>query len=301
LILVNAPRENIPRLEPIQNAKENSMQYQDILVHIDDGAATPGRLEVALELAERFDAHLTGVYVDPGLALPTLIDVPVSPNLIEELENEHRERRDRAEQQFRQTVERSAVKSEWRLAEGELGETLSRHARYVDLMVIGQEGADDQKMVIGGLPDTVALTCGRPVLVVPYIGVKSAPGKHVIVAWNGSREAARAVNDALPILKGADKVAVMCANPQRGELEGADLPGADLSLHLARHGVKAEAQTLEASDVEIGDLLLSRAADHGADLIVMGAYGHARWREVVLGGVTRQLLEQMTVPVFMSH
>jgi nucleotide-binding universal stress UspA family protein len=277
------------------------MNYQDILVHIDDGEATPGRLRVALELAERFGAHLTGVYVDPGLALPALIDVPVSPNLIEELENEHRERRGRAEQQYRQTVDRSGASCEWRLAEGELASTLARHARYADLAVLGQEGAGDQKVVIGGLPDTVALTCGRPVLVVPYIGVQTSPGKHVIVAWNGSREAARAVNDALPILMGADKVEVMCANPERGELEDADLPGADLCLHLARHGVKAEAQMLVATDLEVGDLLLSRAADHGADLIVMGAYGHARWREVVLGGVTRQLLEQMTVPVFMSH
>jgi nucleotide-binding universal stress UspA family protein len=277
------------------------MQYQDILVHIDDGEAMPGRLAVAVELAERFDAHLIGVYVDPGLALPTLVDVPISPNLIEELENEHRERRQRAEQKFRQTLERSEVRSEWRLAEGELAGTLSRHARYADLTVLGQEGADDQKMVIGGLPDSVALTCGRPVLVVPYIGVKTPPGRHAIVAWNGSREAARAVNDALPILKGADKVEVMCVNPEHGELEDADLPGADLCLHLARHGVNAEAQTLAASDLEVGDLLLSRAADHGADLIVMGAYGHARWREVVLGGVTRQLLEQMTVPVLLSH
>ena len=264
------------------------MQYQDMLVHIDDGEATPGRLKTAVELAERFGAHLTGVYVDPGLALPTLIDVPISPNLIEELENEHRDRRDRAERQFRTTLDRSEVKSEWRLAEGELGNTLSRHARYADLAVLGQEGTEDQKMVIGGLPDTVALTCGRPVLVVPYIGARTAPGKHVMVAWNGSREAARAVNDALPILKGADKVEVMCANPARGELEDADLPGADLCLHLARHGVKAEAETLVTSDLEI-------------DLLVMGAYGHARWREVVLGGVTRQLLEQMTVPVLMSH
>jgi nucleotide-binding universal stress UspA family protein len=290
----------MPTLES-GNAKEKSMQYQDILVHIDDGEAMPGRLALAAELAERFGAHLIGVYVDPGLALPTLVDVPISPNLIEELENEHRERRQRAEQKFRQTLERSEVRSEWRLAEGELAGTLSRHARYADLTVLGQEGADDQKMVIGGLPDSVALTCGRPVLVVPYIGVKTPPGRHAIVAWNGSREAARAVNDALPILKGADKVEVMCVNPEHGELEGADLPGADLCLHLARHGVNAEAQTLAASDLEVGDLLLSRAADHGADLIVMGAYGHARWREVVLGGVTRQLLEQMTVPVLLSH
>lgn len=277
------------------------MQYQDILVHIDDSEAMPGRLAVALELAERFGAHLTGVYVDPGLALPTLIDTPILPSLIEALEDEHRERRDRAEKQFKDTADRSAVGAEWRLAQGELASTLSRHARYADLVILGQEGGGDEKVVIGGLPDTVTLTCGRPALVVPYIGAATPPGKHVIVAWNGSREAARAVNDALPLLVGAEKVEVMCANPGGGEEEDADLPGADVCLHLARHGVKAEAQEIVANNLDVGDLLLSRAADHGADLIVMGAYGHARWREMVLGGVTRQLLNQMTVPVFMSH
>lgn len=277
------------------------MKYKDILVHIDDGEAMAGRLAVALELAERFGAHLTGVYVDPGIALPALMDVPVAPSLIDELEAEHQQRCDDAERRFKETVGHSDVSSEWRLARGELADTLSRHARYADLVILGQEGADDQKMVIGGLPDSVTLTCGRPALIVPYIGAERPPGKHVIVAWNGGREAARAVNDALPILVQAEKVEVMCINAEEGEEEDADLPGADLCLHLARHGVKAEAQSTIATDIDAGDLLLARAADHGADLIVMGAYGHARWREVVLGGVTRHLLAQMTVPVFMSH
>jgi nucleotide-binding universal stress UspA family protein len=277
------------------------MQYQDIIVHIDDGEAMPARLSMALALAERFDAHLTGIYVDPGLALPTLIDVPISPSLVEALEDEHRERCERAEQRFKQAVEASTLSSTWRLAQGELANTLSRHARCADLVILGQEGGGDQKVVVGGLPDTVVLGCGRPALVVPYVGVKAAPGKHVIVAWNGSREAARAVNDALPFLMAAEQVDVVCANPARSDEQDTDLPGADLCLHLARHGVKAEAQEIVANDLEFGDLLLSRAADRGADLIVMGAYGHSRWREVVLGGATRQLLNQMTVPVFMSH
>ena len=277
------------------------MQYRDILVHLDDAKAAAARLALACELAERFEAHLTGVYVDPGLALPTLVDVPLSQNLIEQLEAEHRARCERAEKLFNDVVGRHDVRSEWRLAQGEIADTLSRHARYADLVIIGQEGAGDEKMVFGGLPDNVVLTCGRPALVVPYVGVRASPGKHVVVAWNGSREAARAVNDALPFLVGAKKVEVMCANPQSGNEGDADLPGADLCLHLARHGVKAEAQTVVGTDVEVGDLLLARATDHGADLIVMGAYGHARWREVVLGGVTRQLLAEMTAPVLMSH
>ena len=102
------------------------MRYQDIVVHIDDGEAMPGRLAVAVDLAERFGAHLTGVYVDPGLALPTLVDVPISPSLVEALEDEHRERCDRAEQQFRKTLDRSDLDNEWRLARGELASTLSR-------------------------------------------------------------------------------------------------------------------------------------------------------------------------------
>ena len=128
------------------------------------------------------------------------------------------------------------------------------------------------------------------------------PGKRVLVAWDSSREAARAVNDSLPLLARADAVHVVSINPRGhkpGELDR--LPGADICLQLARHGVKAEAQHLVATDIEVGDLLLSRAADMGADLLVMGAYGHSRWREIVLGGATRQILGEMTVPVIMSH
>jgi len=121
----------------------------------------------------------------------------------------------------------------------------------------------------------------------------------VLVAWNGSREATRAVHDALPLLRRAEKVTVLSIDPD----EDAEprLPGADVSLHLARHGVTAQAATIAGTDVAVGDLLLSYAADHDIDLIVMGAYGHTRLREVVLGGATRTLLRHMTVPVLMSH
>lgn len=277
------------------------MQYKDILVHIDDAKVSATRLEAAVNLAEQFGAHLTGVYVNPGLALPALIDAPISPELLQGLEDEHRGRCEEAEKQFRERLARSDIVSEWRLVQGELVSCLSSHARYTDLVVLGQEGGEDQKVVIGGLPDSIVLTCGRPTLVVPYIGVGDSLGRHAMVAWNGSREAVRAVNDALPLLRRAEKVEVLSINPERGEESDADIPGADVCLHLARHGVTAEAQQLIASDVDVGNMLLSRAADHGADLIVMGAYGHARWREIVLGGATKQLLKEMTVPVLMSH
>ncbi|MDX1431464.1 MAG: universal stress protein [Gammaproteobacteria bacterium] len=277
------------------------MSYKDILVHVDETKACDARLDVAVGLAERFEAHLTGIYVDPGLAIPTVADVQISPVLLEGLEEDQQRRRAEATKRFESRLERSGVAREWRIAEGELVGTLTRHARYADLIVMGQDSPEEGTIVVGGLPDAVALACGRPILVVPYIGVTRAPGGRVIVAWNATREAARAVNDALPLLRGADVVEVLSINAAKGEEFDADLPGADISLHLARHGVTAEARQIVADDIDVGEMLLSHAADNGADLIVMGAYGHARFREVVLGGATRQLLRHMTVPVLMSH
>jgi nucleotide-binding universal stress UspA family protein len=126
-------------------------------------------------------------------------------------------------------------------------------------------------------------------------------GRNVLVAWNGSREATRAVNDALPILERAEKVTVLAVNPRKGGGDHGDIPSADIALHLARHGVKAEASQTVSNELEVGDTILSRLADFGSDLVVMGAYGHSRMRELLMGGVTRELLQHMTVPVLLSH
>ena len=122
-----------------------------------------------------------------------------------------------------------------------------------------------------------------------------------MLAWDAGREAARAVSDAMPFLERAEQVTVMAVNPSSGEGDHGEEPGADIALHLARHGVKAEVHQTESPDISVGDELLSRIADDGSDMLVMGAYGHTRLRELVLGGVTRSILEQMTVPVLMSH
>ncbi len=149
------------------------------------------------------------------------------------------------------------------------------------------------------IAEDVVLSSGRPALVVPYIGAAKTIGERVMVAWDASREAARAVHDALPVLERAKSAVVLVINPHRGN-HGAE-PGADIALHLARHGVEVEAQHLEVNDLSVADALLSRLADNGIDLLVMGAYGHSRLRELVLGGVTRQIFQEMTVPVLMSH
>jgi nucleotide-binding universal stress UspA family protein len=137
--------------------------------------------------------------------------------------------------------------------------------------------------------------------VVPHVGTNKPPGKVVMLCWNASRESARAASDALPFLKTASEVIVLVVDPQVSpEGHGAE-PGADVATWLARHGIKVTVQRDVAADADVGNVILSRAADHGVDLIVMGVYGHSRLREMVLGGVSRTLLSSMTVPVLMSH
>ena len=141
------------------------------------------------------------------------------------------------------------------------------------------------------------MVSGRPVLVVPYAGRHEGLGSRVLVAWNASREAARAVHDALPLLTRARSVVVLAVDPPDED----HIPGADIAAHLAHHGVHVEARHTVAPDIEVGDELLNLISDLGADLLVMGAYGRSRWREAVFGGATRHILAHMTVPVLMAH
>ena len=277
------------------------MTFRDILVHVDDATENAARLESAVNLAKTTNARLTGLFVRSRPYIPPYAEVQISPEILQRHAEEIEELAKQAEKNFRAAVKGSGVKAEWRSVEGGLGSVLSLHARYHDLVVLGQK--DPRDLLMPGdrdMPDEVIMTCGRPSLIIPYAGKFPTIGRNVMVAWDASATATRAVHDALPILKTAKSVTVMVINPMT-DLPGiGDLPGADIAAHLARHGVKAEADHVE-SDLDAGEMLLSRAADKGADLLVMGAYGHARWREVILGGVTDHMLDNMTVPVLMSH
>ena len=178
---------------------------------------------------------------------------------------------------------------------------MSIRARYFDLTIVGQGDPDDD-LFMGDheMPDRLILNSGRPVLIIPYIGAGNTINQNVMVAWDAGQQASRAVHDALPVLKAADNVTVMVINPKGGDQGTGDLPGADIAEHLSRHGVNAEADHV-ISDLDPGDMLLSRAADKSIDLLVMGTYGHARWTELILGGVTSHIFKHMTVPVLTSH
>ena len=276
------------------------MSLKDLLVIADNDSTYAARLDIALALAAEHHAHLTGLHVMPPPLTPIYVDMPI-PETVEKMQRlELEDAARRAAAVFAEHAGRTTVSTEWRVAEGDIVRVASEHARYADLTVLPQ-GMDlgFASADLTNLPEELALRVGRPVLVIPRYGSFPKVGGRVLVAWNGSREVTRAVHDALPLLRRAEQVTVLSIDPDADAERR--LPGADVSLHLTRHGVTVQAATIAGADVAVGDLLLSYVADHDIDLIVMGAYGHTRLREVVLGGATRTLLRHMTVPVLMSH
>jgi nucleotide-binding universal stress UspA family protein len=197
---------------------------------------------------------------------------------------------------FEDTMTRTGFAGECRIAEGLTAELVARNGRTADLVVLGQpdpaEGAPNATAVF----EAALFSSGRPVLVVPHAGRFTQVGRRALIAWNGRREAARGVHDALPLLTDAEQAVVLTVGA-----EGDEDPSAEILRHLARHDLPVSAVHETASDLDVADILLNRAAESGADLLVMGAYGHSRLREFVLGGATRSIMRQMTLPVLMAH
>ncbi len=282
------------------------MSYKDLLVVLDSDAASRRRIDLAAGLAERFAAHLVGLYPLPVPEVPHHLSY-YDPAVLNPFFLDLRQQAQAASEEEREAFEHAAslrgLSAEWRVvAEGGAQADAALHARYVDLTILGQLDPDRGDVeLIRPRPEQVTLASGRPILVVPYAGQFATVGRRVLIGWNASREATRAVNDAMPLLMAADIVTVLTIDAREGPGAHGERPGADISLHLARHGVKAEIERTVSAGIAPGEVLLSRAADLGADLLVIGAYGHSRVRELLLGGATRSILQSMTLPVLMSH
>ncbi len=274
------------------------MPLRDILVYVDETERAGKAVAAACALAKSHNAHLNGLAIDRPPEIPGYAAIEIPPSAIEIIRQRNKEALARTREIFDRTVAAADMTghSGWAVAHGAPLDSLTLRSRYSDLTVIAQNDPESD-VTDDGLVDDLVLACGRPVLVIPYIGAPGRIGRRVMVAWNASREAARAVADAMPFLEAAEKVDILSVEP-RGM---GDLPGADIAAHLARHGVNAEAHKTVGLDIDVGDALLNWTADSGADLIVMGAYGHSRMRELVLGGATRHILEHMTAPVLLSH
>lgn len=280
------------------------MTYRSLLVLLDDDPRCMQRSQLAVQLARRFESHLV------GLAPTGLIEVPAVPGLGADFDaltrlawQQLRERAQRAASAFREGCSAAGLPSfETVVDEQDAAASLVRHAHCSDLAIVSQADPFDRRQRARQvLVEQAVLYSARPTLVLPYAGPLETVGRRVLIAWDDSREATRALTDALPMLRHAEQVQVVWWN--EGGMDDTDELQRRLDAlrqWLVWQGVVAEVR-IEGTQVAIHDAMLSRAADLGSDLIVMGAYGHARWAESMLGGATRGLLQSMTVPVLMSH
>ncbi len=278
------------------------MSYKTILLHVDDAPSFKERMNVAAQLAQRHTAHLIGLAPTSVAILPIGDYMGGSTQLMAQIQSQLDETAQRAIESFEQTCRRMGLDSwEARLMKDSPVDSMLTSARYSDLIIVGQPGDGGGTDAAGaGFLEQVLLGAGRPVLMLPSRGSVQKVGERAIIAWDASREAARAVTDALPLLIAAHEVEVAVVNPNKARGQHGQEPGADVALFLARHGVKATVKQL-VTNIDVANTLLSHIADTSADLLVMGGYGHSRVREWVLGGVTRTILGSMTVPVLMAH
>ncbi len=279
------------------------MTYKTVLVHVDQSQQSETRVRLAAQIATSQHAHLVGVamtgisrYVFDHGAFD-----PKDPVFAHHLDHLHQHARASLLAFDKAAAFIGADEVEARLVDDEAAGGVTLHARYADIAVIGQfDPAAVVPGVMSNFVETVVLNSGRPVLVVPHAGQHTGKFIRVVIAWDGGLAASRAIAGALPLLKQAGTTEVVVLNTGESVDTHGEQPGADLALYLARHGIKVNVVERRSTG-DAGEALLSAAADLGADLIVMGAYGHTRFREVVLGGVTRTVLHSMTVPVLMAH
>lgn len=280
------------------------MVYRSLLVHLDDDERCGLRLELSFGLARRFESHLVGLSATgmPPLAAYAGLGA-LDAGTIELAETSLREQAQARADRFLERCRQAGLPScEAVVDPDDAADSLVRHGHCSDLVIVSQVDDDAPgRFAAHDRLGRVVLQGARPTLMVPVAGRFDTVGERVLVAWDDSREAARALADALPVLSRATDVQVLqVGRASDGTAESARVRLEALRRWMAWHGVEARV-AVELTEIEIGELLLSRASDMGADLIVMGAYGHSRWTERVFGGTTRTLLARMTVPVLMSH
>jgi nucleotide-binding universal stress UspA family protein len=273
---------------------------KDIVVKLGLGALDPAG-DYAVSLGELFEAHILGIAVSYEPVIPGTVMGGIPPEVIESQRSESDKKASIAVARFERSAKLAGISAETHTISTSIAgaaDEIGRIGRRFDVMVVGQP--ERQK----SLPDEVVdegvlFESGRPVIFVPFIHKGGAKLDRIMVCWDGSRAASRAIADAMPLLKKAKQVEIVIISDKPGRIN--EVPGADLGQHLARHGLNVEVKRITSPDIDVPSTILSYAADSSADMIVMGGYGHSRLREFILGGATRGLLESMTVPVLMSH
>jgi nucleotide-binding universal stress UspA family protein len=280
------------------------MTYKTILVSLNDIDRLDKLLETSARLAVEDGAHIIGLYVVPGPMLYPTVGPYSSPEIFDGNTRYFEEHSPQAREKFETVMRRNGLASRWievKPVSPEISGTVNDIGRIADLVVIANANSDPGSGTEAGFVPNVVLGVGGPVLILPRREAPTRDFSQVVCGYNRSREAARAIHDALPILKKASDVRLVWVDPSKDEEAAGALPGADMAENLARHGVKATAESMPTTGINPAAALMTRARDLGAGLLVMGAYGHSRLREFVLGGATRQVLESLTIPLMMSH
>ncbi len=280
------------------------MPYKTILLHCNDKRRIRTLLAPTVRLAERFYAHLIGLSVVPPISV-VAGGVPGAPPMTLDAHCQlYREDNPAMRSAFEDSVLGRGITAQWIDDDAgafSVADCVLPYAHAADLVVASQTDPEWAFTDWLDIPDRMAMGSGRPVLIVPNEGTREEVGEKVVVAWNGKREAARAVFDALPILQNAKNVKVVWISQQSEREPAVDIPTADICAALARHGVKSETTELPLPREGVGQALIASAKDSDADLLVMGCYGHSRFRELVFGGASRHVLSHMPIPVLMSH
>jgi nucleotide-binding universal stress UspA family protein len=278
------------------------VEIRDVVVFV-DGREDSGIIEFAARLSQEHEAHLTGAFVWPSLASEgsaAYVRGRAIHELIAGYESEVSQQEKSLRDSFERAASRSGLQAEWRSIRHLLSEDMVVHARYADLAIVGRPDSAGRDAIPLDLPQTLVLASGRPVLLLPPDPPRSA-GRRVLVGWNAGREATRAVADALPFLARAEAVELLVVDHELHPADHGEEAGADIARHLARHGVRVDVRRMASEGEDVGHLIFSRASAFGADLVVMGAYGHSRLTELVFGGVTRTALHEARLPVLMSR
>jgi nucleotide-binding universal stress UspA family protein len=295
--------DNLPLPRELNLQGDVAMAFKTILVHVDDSAHAGDRIKLAAQMAIDYDAHLIGASTT-GMSRQFFKHVAAddaTPDL-EKFAEILRSRASHTLEKFEAITKQLGVASvERRVIEEEISSGLAMHARYCDLAIIGQADPHDTSRNVNiKFPEIVVLESGGPVLILPFHYDYQYAGKRILIAWNASPAIRKAIQFALPLLYRAEVVQVVIFNAETHPEVFGESPGTDIAQYLARHGITVEIiqRTVKTA---IGNALISLSESLGSDLIVMGCYGHARLREIVLGGTTRTVFKSMTVPVFMTH
>lgn len=279
------------------------MSYKTVLAVLDSQRNSAQITDFAVTIAEKFDAHLIGVHAETLAAVPLIAPMEIpDPTAVEILQESAQKETAAIEQVFRQKTGREGLSAEWRsymLAAGYASSSVQETARTADLIIANQ--SDPSKADHRADLETFLFESGRPLLLIPYTLKEPRPIERVLIAWNGSREAARATFDALPLLKLASSVEILVIDPPERGAQSPELAGIEIAATLSRHGIAVKVKTKDSGGNSPATTIENRLADKSIDLLVMGGYGHSRWREIFFGGVTRSLLDSMTALTLISR